>query len=83
MVMTEWKKTGDDPTAAYATARKQAELYSGGVLGGLELASHRYLVVVTKQQFTPPQDISQEAVQARQYCHRTRSAFGRRKKRAK
>jgi hypothetical protein len=49
----------------------------------LELASHRYLVVVTKQQFTPPQDISQEAVQARQYCHRTRSAFGRRKKRAK
>jgi hypothetical protein len=62
MVLTEWKKTDNEPTAAYETAMRQAELYSGGVLAGLELASHLYLVVVTKKQFTPPQDVTKNAV---------------------
>jgi hypothetical protein len=62
MVLTEWKKTDNEPTAAYETARRQAELYSGGVLAGLELTSHRYLVVVTKKQFMPPQDVTKDAV---------------------
>ena len=57
IVLTEWKKTDDEPAKAYAIARKQADLYSSGVLAGLELTSHRYLVAVTKYQIEPPADI--------------------------
>lgn len=56
MVLTEWKRADRNPERAYAEAKRQAELYSGGVLAGLELASHRYLVVVTAKQIVPPPD---------------------------
>lgn len=56
MVATEWKRSNGNPAAAYKAAKEQAALYSGGVLAGVELASHRYLVVVTKKQIVPPAD---------------------------
>jgi hypothetical protein len=53
MVLTEWKRADGNPDAAFEAAKQQAALYSGGVLAGVELASHRYLVVVTRSQITP------------------------------
>ena len=39
LVLTEWKKvgTGDDPEEKANEAQAQARIYSGGVLGGVEL----------------------------------------------
>ena len=62
MVLTEWKKTDDKTDEAYAAAKKQAALYSGGVLAGFELASHRYLVVVTRKQIETPMDVVEGSV---------------------
>ncbi|MDO9058436.1 MAG: hypothetical protein Q7U92_05360, partial [Bradyrhizobium sp.] len=42
--------------------RLQAKAYSGGILAGVELASHRYLVVVTKKQVQLPPDETEGAV---------------------
>jgi hypothetical protein len=50
LVLTEWKivpsvaKASDVATAA----RKQAELYQSGVLGGVELHDYRYIVLVSE-----------------------------------
>ncbi|CCD96593.1 conserved hypothetical protein [Bradyrhizobium sp. ORS 375] len=58
LVLTEWKRvTGSNADTAYVEARAQAALYQGGVLGGLELNSHRYLVIVTERQIVPPADL--------------------------
>lgn len=62
MVLTEWKRAENNPEAAYAEAKHQAALYSGGVLSGVELASHRYLVVVTKKQIAYPADLTEGGV---------------------
>ena len=56
-VIAEWKLDKGDVAAAYKEAKEQAAIYSGGVLAGVELASHRYLVVVSKQQIIPPGDL--------------------------
>lgn len=56
MVLTEWKRGAQNPETAYVAAKEQAALYSGGVLAGVELVSHRYLVVVTKTQIVTPDD---------------------------
>jgi hypothetical protein len=55
LVLTEWKVANDDAEAVnrFKEARIQADLYQEGPLGGLELASHRYLVVVTKNRISP------------------------------
>lgn len=52
LVLTEWKLAKSDAEVAMALkeARAQADLYTAGVLGGVELAGHRYLVVVTEKQ---------------------------------
>jgi len=52
MVLTEWKvaKDAKDANAAVRAARIQADLYSQGALGGLELRSHRYIIVVTPKE---------------------------------
>jgi hypothetical protein len=49
MVLTEWKIAEDAKGAISAVreARVQADLYSQGALAGLELRSHRYIIVVT------------------------------------
>ncbi|MDW9805263.1 hypothetical protein GOA91_20490 [Sinorhizobium meliloti] len=57
VVLTEWKRADEDPADRFQEAFRQAEAYSSGVLAGVELASHRYLVVVTRRQFPPPADI--------------------------
>lgn len=62
MVLTEWKRADDGGEGAYEEAKQQAALYSGGVLAGVELLSHRYLVVVTGKQIAPPADIVEGAV---------------------
>ena len=48
-VLTEWKIAEDakGAIAAVRAARIQADLYSQGALAGLELRSHRYIIVVT------------------------------------
>ena len=49
LVLTEWK-VGNEQNARskYDEARAQCDLYSEGALGGFELRSYRYLVLVTK-----------------------------------
>jgi hypothetical protein len=58
LVLTEWKIVKDDeqPANAFAAARAQAKLYSTGILGGVELASYRYAVVVSKGRVEAPDD---------------------------
>ena len=62
MILTEWKRADGSPEQPYAEARHQAEFYSAGVLGGVELTSHRYLVAVTKKQIVPPADATEGTV---------------------
>ncbi len=62
IVLTEWKRANGNPEAAYADAKDQAELYTGGVLAGVELATHRYLVLVTEKQIKTPPDVVQGAI---------------------
>lgn len=54
MVLTEWKcaKTENDVIYKYEQGINQASNYSSSVLGGIELADTRYIVVVTKKQIT-------------------------------
>ncbi len=58
MVLTEWKlaRRSEEIEGAFADARMQADLYAGGVLAGLELTSHRYLVVVSEKASKIPPD---------------------------
>lgn len=55
MVLTEWKvaKDAKDAIAAVRAARIQADQYSQGALAGLELRSHRYIIVVTLKELPP------------------------------
>jgi hypothetical protein len=64
LILTEWKTVGpNDFDRKYEDARNQAERYGGGVLGGLELATHRYLVgVSTKALPAVPPDTALGAV---------------------
>ena len=62
MVMTEWKRATGDAAKAFAEARAQADLYANGIVAGLELASHRYLVVVTKTKAQSMPDISENGI---------------------
>jgi hypothetical protein len=58
LVLTEWKKiaASDDPVVKTGQAQAQAAIYSGGVLGGVELRSTRYLVLVGEREFRVPED---------------------------
>ena len=58
LVLTEWKRLGKsgDPSKLFELARKQAELYVGGVLGGMELRKYRYAVLVTQNAVAIPND---------------------------
>jgi len=61
-VLTEWKVAHGNGVHEFAVAERQAENYATGVLGGLELASHRYLVVVSERQVRLPPDNVQKGV---------------------
>ncbi len=58
LVLTEWKlvKHDNELVKKASEARKQAEEYTAGVLGDLELKSTRYIVLVTNTQLAPIPD---------------------------
>lgn len=64
LVLTEWKlvESQDEVMIKAQEARKQAKIYSGGVLGDAELKRTRYVVLVCKSELTPPDDVSDGAV---------------------
>lgn len=62
MVLTEWKKVTGDTQQAYAEAKAQTDQYASGVLAGVELTSHRYLIVVTEQEIDPLPDIVEGSI---------------------
>jgi hypothetical protein len=64
LVLTEWKVATTDKKAheKFREARVQAKLYATGVLAGNELRAFRYMVVVTPDHVTVPDDIKDGAV---------------------
>ena len=62
VVLTEWKVAHGNGAHELRAAEEQAESYATGVLGGLELASHRYLVVVSQKQVRLPPDKVRKSV---------------------
>ena len=58
LVLTEWKlvRDTDDPLQKLDEARTQASLYAQGVLGGVELVNHRFLVLVSRDRIDMPSD---------------------------
>lgn len=62
LVLTEWKKAKANSAAKFQEAKRQAELYSSGVLAGIELASHRYLIVVTEKETAIPPDVVEQGI---------------------
>ncbi|NRD62998.1 hypothetical protein HRD49_14710 [Corallococcus exiguus] len=55
MVLTEWKvvREDDSPEEQAKKARAQAERYAGETLAGFELATHRYLILVSEDFIKP------------------------------
>ena len=58
LVLTEWKlvKQSDELLTKAKEAREQIIIYSGGVLGNIELKRTRYIVLVCKSDLIPPDD---------------------------
>ena len=63
-VLTEWKKAPreDDAERKFAEARSQAQRYAQGALAGSELTDYRYVVVVSRQQVTVPDDLTEAGI---------------------
>ena len=60
MVLTEWKivrNSKNELEEKTSQALKQAKRYSAGILAGFELASYRYLVIISRDVLDMPQDI--------------------------
>lgn len=70
LVLTEWKrvKRSDEIATKAQEARVQAESYSGGVLGDVELKRTRYIVLVCDKDYQTPSDVSVGAVTYRHIC---------------
>ncbi len=63
LVLTEWKKTESEVVKIAESARKQADLYSAGILGGLELREYRYIVLVSEDRIKElPNDVSKDGI---------------------
>ena len=58
LVLTEWKvvKADKDLADKIREAFEQTKLYVSGVLGGIELANYRYLVMVSEKSMKMPSD---------------------------
>ncbi len=58
LVLTEWKLVKDpkDRDAKIEEAYREAKIYAAGSLGGFELESHRYLVMVSSDALEMPDD---------------------------
>ena len=63
-MLTEWKKvkTQTEASTKAEQARKQAALYKAGILGGIELANYRYIVLVSEEQLNRIDDIEENGV---------------------
>jgi len=59
LVLTEWKTVGSqgEIESKSKKAKKQAERYGVGSLAGFELATNRYIILVSRKNLMPPQDI--------------------------
>src|SRR4030095_11839679 len=64
LVLTEWKRVvSPNKTEAMARkAREQARRYTVGALGGVELTGYRFIVLVSKEHLTLPEDQSENGV---------------------
>jgi hypothetical protein len=89
MVLTEWKRvlSPTETERMASDARKQAARYTVGALGGVELTGYRFIVLVSKETLTLPEDHLENGVRYRHInvavdpshrqrvkTHRTRSA---------
>ena len=63
-MLTEWKlvKKTDDLDAQATRARKQAGLYSAGVLHDIVLKNTRYIILVSRKRLQPPDDHCESGV---------------------
>lgn len=59
LVLTEWKKVGtsNEVEKKAGEARTQIQLYTAGVLAGIELSRYRYVVLVSKEQLVGLEDV--------------------------
>jgi hypothetical protein len=64
LVLTEWKRvrSASETEAKAGDARKQAARYTVGALGGVELARYRFIVLVSKETLTPPEDLLENGI---------------------
>jgi hypothetical protein len=64
LVLTEWKLSRKESEGAnkFVEAREQATRYACGMLAGIELASYRFVIVVSKRRVEPPADIVSNGV---------------------
>ncbi len=67
LVLTEWKRvlSPSKTEAMAADAIKQAARYTVGALGGVVLAGYRFIVLVSKETLTLPEDYSENGVKYR------------------
>lgn len=70
LVLTEWKliRSAAELDTKLALAKRQAALYSKGVLGGVELADSRFLILVAQDRLHVPADSQQGNVTYRVRC---------------
>nr|WP_281719510.1 hypothetical protein [Nitrosomonas nitrosa] len=64
LVLTEWKlvKHVTDMEGKAQEAREQTEIYSGGVLGDVELKQTRYIILVSESDLNPPEDLTDKGI---------------------
>ena len=64
LILTEWKlvKEPGELDRKAEEARRQTDSYAGSILGGIELKSTRYIVLVSRKNLQPPEDQTSDAV---------------------
>lgn len=62
LVLTEWKKASGDGKQEFIVAQNQTNNYASGIVGAVELKTHRYLVVVTEKNIQPPDDLVTDGI---------------------
>lgn len=64
LVLTEWKKASSDSTARAQSesAIAQAQFYTSGVLGDIELKQTRYIVIVSPRLLSTLADVERDGI---------------------